>query len=136
NEDIDYMIQVDIEEGLSKEIIEDLKLLHLKSLYNLTKAAYNNIIKLFTNKTLVYIRLKKILEEIIGLVPKFYDMCKNSYIYYTEIYETYQSCSLCNLWRYDSKNKSKKVIPYLSIKKRLEIQYNNKIRAEELLYQN
>jgi hypothetical protein len=25
-------------------------------------------------------------------------------------------------------------MPYLSIKKRLKIQYNNKIRAEELLY--
>jgi hypothetical protein len=134
DEDIDDIMQVDIEEGLSKEIIEGLKLLHLKSLYNFTEAAYNNIIKLFANKNISLYKIKKILEEITGLIPKFYDMCENSCICYTGIYETYQSCPLCNSLRYDSKNKSKKVMPYLSIKKRLKIQYNNKIRAEELLY--
>jgi hypothetical protein len=61
-------------------------------------------------------------------------MCENSCICYTGLYETYQSYPLCNSLRYDSKNKSKKVMPYFSIKKRLEIQYNNKIRAKELLY--
>ena len=134
DEDINNMMQVDIEEGLSKEIIEGLKLLHLKSLYNFTEAAYNDIIKLFANKNISLYKIKKILEEITGLIPKFYDMCENSCICYTGLYETYQSCPLCNSLRYDSKNKSKKVMPYLSIKKRLEIQYNNKIRAEELLY--
>src|SRR5215204_950372 len=136
DEDIDDIMQVDIEEGLSKEIIEGLKLLHLKSLYNFTEAAYNDIIKLFANKNISLYKIKKILEEITGLVPKFYNMCENSCICYTGIYETYQSCPLCNSLRYDSKNKSKKVMPYLSIKKRLEIQYNNKIRAEELLYRH
>jgi len=134
DEDINNMMQVDIEEGLSKEIVEGLKLLHLKSLYNFTEAAYNDIIKLFANKNISLYKIKKILEEITGLIPKFYDMCENSCICYTGLYETYQSCPLCNSLRYDSKNKSKKVMPYLSIKKRLEIQYNNKIRAEELLY--
>lgn len=52
DEDIDDIMQVDIEEGLSKEIIEGLKLLHLKSLYNFTEAAYNDIIKLFTNENI------------------------------------------------------------------------------------
>jgi hypothetical protein len=61
-------------------------------------------------------------------------MYENSCICYTEIYETYQSYLLCNSLRYDSKNKSKKLMPYLSIKNRFKIQYNNKIRAEELLY--
>ena len=52
DEDIDDIMQVDIEEGLSKEIIEGLKLLHLKSLYNFTEVVYNDIIKLFTNKNI------------------------------------------------------------------------------------
>jgi hypothetical protein len=103
DEDIDDIIQVDIEEGLSKEIIEGLKLLHLKSLYNFTEAAYNDIIKLFANKNISLYKIKKILEEITGLIPKFYDMCENSCICYTGIYETYQSCPLCNSLRYDSK---------------------------------
>ena len=54
----DDIMQVD-EEKLNKKIIEGLKLLHLKSLYNFTEAVYNNIIKLFSDKILAYIRLKK-----------------------------------------------------------------------------
>ena len=82
DEDINNMMQVDIEEGLSKEIIEGLKLLNLKSLYNFTKAAYNDIIKLFANKNISLYKIKKRLEEITGLVPKFYDMCENSCMLY------------------------------------------------------
>ena len=44
-------MQID-EERLNKEVIEDLRLLYLKSLYNFTEAAYNNIIKLFANKNI------------------------------------------------------------------------------------
>src|SRR6266540_3183383 len=77
---------------------------------------------------------KEILEEFTGLVPTFYDICENSCICYTDVYESYQNCLLCNLSRYDSNNKPKKVMPYLSIKKMLKIQYNNKVRAKELLY--
>ena len=63
-------------------------------------------------------------------------MCENSCICYTGIYKSFQSCLLCDSSRYDLTNKSKKVMLYLSIKKRLEIQYNNKVRAEELLYRH
>src|SRR5215204_1495582 len=59
DEDIDDIMQVDIEEGLSKEIIEGLKLLHLKSLYNFTEAVYNDIIKLFANKNISLYKIKK-----------------------------------------------------------------------------
>ncbi len=38
-------MQVD-EERLNKKIIEGLRLLHLKSVYNFTEVAYNDIIKL------------------------------------------------------------------------------------------
>ena len=122
------------EKRLDKKVIEGLRLLHLKSLYNFTEAAYNDIIKLFSDKNLSLYRVKKILEEFVGLVPTFYDMCENSCICYTDIYENYQSCPLCESSRYDSNNKSKKVMPYLSIKERLKIQYNNEVRAKELLY--
>src|SRR6266545_751035 len=124
----------DDEERLNKEVIEGLRLLHLKSLYNFTEAAYNDIIKLFANKNISLYKIKKILEEFTGLVPTFYDICENSCICYTDVYESYQNCPLCNSSRYDSNNKPKKVMPYLSIKKMLKIQYNNKVRAKELLY--
>src|SRR6266496_4437858 len=103
---------------------------------NFTEAAYNNIIKLFANKNLSLYKIKKILEEFTGLVLTFYDMCENSCICYTDTYENYQSCSLCKSSRYDSNNKLKKVMSYLSIKERLKIQYNNEARAKELLYRS
>src|SRR3954451_13881011 len=71
DKDINNMMQVDIEEGLSKEIIEGLKLLHLKSLYNFTEAAYNDIIKLFANKNISLYKIKKILEELQDLFQNF-----------------------------------------------------------------
>src|SRR6266545_2684352 len=126
-------MQID-EERLNKEVIEGLRLLHLKSLYNFTEAVYNDIIKLFANKNISLYKVKKILEEFTGLVLTFYDICENSYICYTDVYESYQNCLLCNLSKYDLNNKLKKVMPYLSIKEILKIQYNNKVRSKELLY--
>src|SRR6266511_2689021 len=127
------IMQID-EERLNKEVIEGLRLLHLKSLYNFIEAAYNDIIKLFANKNISLYKIKKILEEFIGLILTFYDICENSCICYTDVYENYQNCPLCNSSRYDSNNKPKKIMPYLSIKEMLKIQYNNKVRAKELLY--
>src|SRR6266498_1163614 len=121
-------------ERLNKKVIEGLRLLHLKSLYNFTKAAYNDIIKLFANKNISLYKVKKILEEFTKLVSTFYDICENFCICYTDVYESYQNCPLCNSSRYDLNNKSKKVMSYLSIKEMLKIQYNNKVRAKELLY--
>ncbi len=79
NNDNDIM-QIN-EERLNKEIIEGLRLLHLKSLYNFTEVAYNNIIKLFANKNISLYKVKKILEEFTRLIPTFYDICENSCIY-------------------------------------------------------
>src|SRR6266498_180853 len=133
DDDDNDIMQID-EERLNKEVIEGLRLLHLKLLYNFTEVAYNDIIKLFANKNISLYKVKKILEEFTGLVPTFYDICENSCICYTDVYESYQNCPLCNSSRYDSNNKPKKVMPYLSIKEMLKIQYNNKVRAKELLY--
>src|SRR6266508_3532085 len=127
------IMQID-EERLNKEVIKDLRLLHLKLLYNFTETTYNNIIKLFANKNISLYKVKKILKEFTGLISTFYDICENFCICYTDVYESYQNCLLCNSSRYDSNNKPKKVMPYLSIKEMLKIQYNNKVRAKELLY--
>ena len=129
-------MQIEDHNIISKEVIEGLQLLYLKSLHNFTEAAYNDIIKVFAKKNLSLYKVKKSLERLTGLVPIFYDMCENSCICYTGNNESLRSCPLCGSSRYNSTNKSKKVMPYLSIKKRLEIQYNNKVRAEELLYRH
>ena len=55
---------------------------------------------------------------------------------YAGSYELCQNCPICDSPRLDAKGKAKKVMPYLSIKERLKIQYNDKSRAKELLYRH
>lgn len=116
--------------------IEGLKLLHLKSLYNFTESAYEDIMKIFMTNNVSLYKIKKYLKEVTGLVPVFYDMCENSCICYTGQYEFYQNCPICHSIRLDTKGKAKKVMPYLSIIDRLKIQFNNENRAKELLYRH
>jgi hypothetical protein len=118
----------------NKKIIDGLKLLHLKSLYNFTESAYNDIMKVFATNNLSLYKIKKYLKEITELVPEFYDMCENSCICYIGLYKSYQNCPICDSARLDTKGKAKKVMPYLSIINRLKMQFNNKNRAKELLY--
>jgi Transposase family tnp2 len=134
NDDDDTM-QIDNESNIpNKEIIEGLNLLHLKSLYNFTESAYDDIMKALTTNNISLYKAKKYLKEITGFVPEFYDMCENSCICYTGQYESYQTCSTCNFTRSDTRGKAKKVMPYLSVKDRLKIQFNDENRAKELLY--
>ncbi len=114
--------------------IEELKLLHLKSLYNFTESAYDNIMKIFTTNNVSLYKAKKYLKETTGLIPTFYDMCENSCICYTGQYESYQNCLTCDSTRLDTRGKAKKVMPYLSVKDRLKIQFSDENRAKELLY--
>src|SRR6266498_1954575 len=133
--DDDENMQIDDETNIpNKKIIEGLKLLYLKSLYNFTESAYDDIMKIFTTNNLSLYKIKKYLKDITGLVPVFYDMCKNSCICYTGQYETYQNCPICESTRLDIREKAKKIMPYLSIKDRLQIQFNDRNRAKELLY--
>src|SRR6266498_3018854 len=92
--------------------------------------------KLFTTNNLSLYKIKKYLKDITNLIPVFYDMCENSCICYTGQYEFYQNCPICNSTRFDTKGKAKKIMPYLSIKNRLQIQFNDKNRAKELLYRH
>ncbi len=115
-------MQIDNETNISnKKIIEELKLLHLKSLYNFTKSVYDDIMKIFiTNNSSLY-KIKKYLKDSTGLIPVFYDICENSYICYTGQYESYQNCPICNSTRLDIREKAKKIMSYLSIKNKLQI---------------
>src|SRR6266536_1447335 len=80
--------------------------------------------------------IMKLIFLINNLIPVFYDMCENSCICYTGQYEFYQNCPICNSTRFDTKGKAKKIMPYLSIKNRLQIQFNDENRAKELLYRH
>jgi hypothetical protein len=90
--------------------IEGLKLLHLKSLYNFTESAYDDIMKIFITNNISLYKVKTYLKKITGLIPVFYDMCENSCICYTGQYGSYQSCPICDSTRLDAKGKAKKVM--------------------------
>ena len=90
--------------------------------------------KIFTTNNTSLYKVKKYLKNVIGLIPVFYDMCENSCICYTGQYESYQNCSTCDSTRLDTRGKTKKVMPYLSVKDRLKIQFSDENRAKELLY--
>src|SRR6266542_236109 len=116
-------MQIDNETNISnKKIIKGLKLLYLKFLYNFTESAYDDIMKIFTTNNLSLYKIKK---DITGLVPVFYDICENSCICYTGQYETYQNCPICESTKLDIRRKAKKIMPYLSIKDRLQIKFND-----------
>ena len=132
----DDTMQIDDETDISKKMLEGLKLLHLKSLYNFTESAYDDIMKIFTTDNISLYKVKKYLKDVTGLVPVFYDMCENSCICYTGDYESYENCPTCESSRFDGKGKSKKVMPYLSVKDRLRTQFSNENRAKELLYRH
>ena len=53
---------------------------------------------------------------------------------YTGNYEAYTNCPICDASRLDVRGKAKKVMPYLSVKDRLKIQFNDENRVKELLY--
>src|SRR6266498_2309646 len=90
DENNDDIMQIDNEINISnKEIIEGLKLLYLKTLYNFTESAYDDIMKIFTTNNLSLYKIKKYLKDITNLIPVFYDMCENSCICYTGQYEFY-----------------------------------------------
>src|SRR3970040_1513253 len=71
---------------ISEEVIEGLKLLYLKSLFNFSEVVFYGINEAYVNKDLSLYKVKKSLERITGLVPIFYDMCENSCICYTGLY--------------------------------------------------
>src|SRR6266536_4533272 len=137
NKNDDDTMQIDNDSNNpNKKIIDRFKLLYLKSLYNFTESAYDDIMKIFIIERISLYKVKKYLKKETGLVPVFYDMCENSCICYTGQYEFYQTCPMCLSTRLDAKGKAKKVMPYLSIKNRLKIQFNDENRVKEFLYRH
>ncbi len=98
-----------IDDEINKEIIEGLRLLHLKSLYNFTESAYEDIMKIFTTNNMSLYKVKIYLKNVTELVPTFYDMCENSCICYTGDYESCQICPICTSTRLDAKEKLRKL---------------------------
>ncbi|GET00615.1 transposase domain-containing protein [Rhizophagus clarus] len=98
---------------ISDELLEGLRLLYVKSNFNFSEAAFNNIYKVFNRNKMSFNKIKKILGSI-------------------KMKESVNFASKED--RYYSNGKSRKNLPSISIIERLKLQFKNSKRSEELLY--
>ncbi|GET00069.1 transposase domain-containing protein [Rhizophagus clarus] len=119
---------------ISDELLEGLRLLYVKSNFNFSKAAFNNIYKVFNRNKMSFNKIKKILGSIVGIEPKIYDMCVNLCCAFVGVLENERKCKFCKEDRYYSNGKSRKNLPFISIIECLKLQFKNSKRSEELLY--
>ncbi|GES80728.1 hypothetical protein RCL_jg90.t1 [Rhizophagus clarus] len=119
---------------ISDELLEGLRLLYVKSNFNFSEAAFNNIYKVFNRNKMSFNKIKKILGSIVGIEPKIYDMCVNSCCAFVGVLENERKCKFCKEDQYYNNGKSRKNLPFISIIERLKLQFKNSKRSEELLY--
>jgi len=118
---------------LSDEMSCALRLLDIKSRYNLTDDAFHQIITAVSSSNISLHQAKKTLKSIVQLEPIFVDMCPNSCHAYTGDYKYYNECKYCHTSRFQNQT-SRRQMAYFSIKDRLIIQYQDPIRSKELKY--
>lgn len=117
-----------------ESLIEGLRLLYVKSNFNFSEAAFNDIIKVFRNNCEISLfKIKNKLKLIVGIEPQIYDMCVNSCCAFTGDFENESKCRYCSKSRYYA-GKARKHLPYISIIERLKLQFKNSQRSRELLY--
>jgi hypothetical protein len=108
----------------------------VKSNFNFSEAAFNNIYKAFNRNEISFNKIKKILSSIVGIEPKLYDMCVNSCCAFVGVLENETRCRFCKEPRYYSNGKARKYLPFISIIERLKLQFKNSERSKELLYRH
>jgi hypothetical protein len=121
---------------ISNELIEGLRLLYVKSNFNFSEVAFNNIYKVFDKNEISLNKIKKTLGSIVGIEPKIYDMCVNSCCAFVGVLENEVKCRYCEEARYYSNGKARKHLPFISIIERLKLQFKNSERSKELLYRH
>ena len=121
---------------ISDELLEGLRLLYVKSNFNFSEAAFNNIYKAFNRNKISFNKVKQMLSSIVGIEPKIYDMCVNSCCAFVGVLENETKCKFCNEVRYYSNGKARKNLPFISIIEHLELQFKNSERSKELLYRH
>ena len=125
---------------LSSEMVKCLKLLKVKTEHNISEAAFKEILEIMEIPLSLF-KIKKKLEEMVGIQPLRVDMCTKSCCAFTGDLSDLSKCPICEEPRYltseaKSGEKPKKFAYFFSVADRLKIQYENKERAEELMYRH
>ena len=118
---------------MSEEVINGMKLLYLKTIHNFSNQAFNDIALNFVRQEISLFKIKKRLDKLIPIKPRFYDMCVNSCCLFYGKFSQHQECPYCNVSRFSIQT-PRKSMPYLSLIERFKVQFAFPERVQELMY--
>jgi len=123
-------------------MIKGLRLLKIKDQHNISEAAFNEILEVMEISRITLYKLWKFLGKQVPIEPNLVDCCVNSCVAFTGENTNKDRCPTCNEERYKvGKNREKlsegrKKAAYWSVINSLQMQYNDKKRAQLLRYRN
>ena len=120
-------------------ILKGLRLFQIKNNYNISEAAFNEILKILKIPEITLYKLKKFLGKLVPLTPILVDCCINSCVAFTGEFTSENICPECKEPRYrpnETLQISRKQAVYWSIIDSLKMQYKDKNRSETLCYRH
>ncbi len=125
--------------NITDELACALRLIEIKSRYNLIDDAFHKIILAVNHNDISFHRIKGTLKYIVLIVPIWVDMCSNSCCAYTGSYKYHNEYEFYYTPRFrieglNQNHHSQCQMAYFSIKDRLLIQYQNPTQLNELRY--
>ena len=124
---------------LSEEMIKGLRLLKIKDQHNISEAAFNEILEVMEIPRITLYKLRNFLGKQVPIEPNLVDCCVNSCVAFTGENTNKDRCLTCNEERYKNREKlseGRKKAAYWSVINSLQMQYNDKKRAQLLWYRN
>ena len=87
----------------------------MKSNFNFSEAAFNDITKVFNKSEIGLFTIKKHLGLLVGIEPQIYDMCINSCCAFTGALQNKRNCKYYTKSQHYSNGKARKQLPYIFI---------------------
>ncbi|CAG8742770.1 4527_t:CDS:10 [Gigaspora margarita] len=141
NDDLSKLLKIEENEHTKFDILENLikglKLFKIKDNYNISEAAFNEVLKVIEISEITLYQLEKYLENLVPLKPSLIDCCINSCIAFTGNFSNKNICSRYKEPCYKSDKVSKvsrKKAAYWSFINPFKLQYKDKSCAETLRY--
>ena len=113
-----------------------MRLLEIKVRWNITDAAFKEIITAANGISISTYILIKSLKDMISLKPIWVDMCIKSCCAFTGNFKTLDKCPYCRTTRYEEWRQSRAQVAYFSIQERFTIQCQDPTRAKQLRYRS
>ncbi|RIB25576.1 hypothetical protein C2G38_2274891, partial [Gigaspora rosea] len=109
----------------------------IKNQYNISDAAFNEILKILEISEITLYKLQRLHRNLVPFKPTLIDCCINSCIAFTNEFINMKYCPECNEPCYKfgkASGKSRKSAAYWPLVSSLQMQYRDKTQAEALRY--